>query len=677
MLPKKNIEKEIFSSVVLDAEYAAAALWDMGDKGVPHVLAADSKPCVADTWEARLDAVDEALATVEDKVGTTKYTKTVLGLPSEYLAENGDIKKEIRPHIKTLTKELELTPIGFVSLPQAILYRLKKDEGVPPSVILLSVTKKTITVSLYRVGALTGECSRQRTADTAITLEEALKEFKNLEVLPARILLYGHDGKALEEVKTELLRYPWTTRVNFLHFPKIEIIPPVDVAAAVSLAGASELSHEVVEEQEEETEAEAEESNVIAVDPANLGFQKNVDVLEEVEAPKYRFVMPKISIPHINIPAGKGPLIVIAAAVLLVIGLLYWFVPHATVTILTLPKSLIASETITIDPSATAVDSQKKIIPGVAQEKSVSGTKTIAVTGKKNIGDPAKGSVTIYNKTTDEKKFAKGTVLTFGSLQFTLDSEVQVASASESVGSLTFGKATAAVTASQIGTDSNVAAGTEFHVKNIDASIALARNETPLTGGTSKSVTVVSRADQDAFIKAVSADLVDKAKQDLLSSVTGGQKLIDETITTAVTQKTFNQELDQEATELSGNATITVSGIAYNQDDAKTFVTSMITGQVPSGYSLAEGRTLVTLENVKVAKDGKVTAKATIKTDAIPSLDSSDIRKHLAGKTVAAAQEYLKRLTGVAGVEIQFRLSISHSRLPVNANNITVHVSIQ
>jgi len=44
----------------------------MGDGGVPHVLAADSKPCAENTWEARLDAVDEALATVEDAVGTTK-----------------------------------------------------------------------------------------------------------------------------------------------------------------------------------------------------------------------------------------------------------------------------------------------------------------------------------------------------------------------------------------------------------------------------------------------------------------------------------------------------------------------------------------------------------------------------------------------------------------------------
>lgn len=723
-LPKKKLEKEIFSSMILAEEFVSAALWEMGSDGTPQILAAASQMSPEDSWTGRLDAVDEALATVEDKVGTTSYSKVVLGLPNSYLTGEGDIQKEVRSEIKILTKELELTPIGFVPISQAILYRLKKEEGVPPSAILLYVTKKTITVSLYRVGALAGEVVKDRATDTAITLEEALKEYKNLEVLPARILLFGNSTQTLTDVRNELLRYPWTTRLNFLHFPKIDAVSPQDLAHAVALAGASELSHEVgespepvagvapeardtnveqaaepVPEEEAEAEAEAEaeeveegeeiaveEPNVIAVDPSKLGFRKNVDVLEEVEAPVRR--VPRIVLPpmpHVDFSAigqriltgPKGLLVALGVVILLAIGLLFWFVPHATVTVLTLPKSLTASETITIDPTATALDADKKIIPGSAQEKSVSGQKTIPVTGKKNVGDPAKGSVTIYNKTTDAKTFAKGAVLTSGTLQFTLDADVQVASASESVGSLTFGKATGTITASQIGTDSNLAAGTEFHFKDTGSGDAIARNDSALTGGTSKSVTVVSRADQDALVKAISADLVDKAKTDLSGSVSGSQKLIDGTITTAVTQKTFTQELDQEATQLAGSATVTVSGTSYNGDDVKTLMKSMITGQIPSGYTLAEGRTQVTLSNVKVAKDGKISAKATITTDAMPTLDVADIQKHIAGKSITSTQEYLRSLTGVAGVEVRFGMTFSKSRLPVNAKNISVDVAIQ
>lgn len=497
---------------------------------------------------------------------------------------------------------------------------------------------------------------------------------------------------------------------------------PEVLAHAVALAGASELSHDVGEvaipapeiaasetgvppeavaetEAEEEAEAEAEaeeveegeeiaveEPNVVAVDPSSLGFRKNVDVLEEVTQPSRP--RPKVTLPNmpqIDISALKerilkGPkvvLVAIAAAVLLVLGLLYWFIPHATVTVLTAPKTLTASETITIDSKATALDADTKTIPGSLQEKSVSGSKTIPVTGKKNVGDPAKGGVTIYNKTTDTKTFSKGAVLTAGSLQFTLDADVSVASASESVGSLTFGKAQGTITAGQIGPDSNLAAGTEFDFKGTDPGVAVARNDAALTGGTSKSVTVVSRADQDALIKAISADILDKAKSGLAGTVNGSTKLIDETVTTAVTQKTFTQELDQEATQLSGNATVTVSGTSYNTDDVKTLMKAMITGQIPQGFTLAEGRTQVALSNVKVAKSGKISANATITADAIPTIDITDVRKHIAGKSITAAQEYLRSLTGVAGVVFQWSMSFTKTRLPLNASNITVDVSVQ
>lgn len=738
VLQKKQPKKEIFSSLVLDEEYVAAALWEMGEKGVPHILSTNSQKCGSNTWEARLEATDEALAAVEDAAGTTSYAKVVLGLPASFLTPSGEITKDIRPHVKKITQEMELTAIGFVSIHQALMYELKKDEGVPPSVILLEVTKTSLAISLYRVGALAGQYISDRGGDIAIQLEELLKEFKDLEVLPARILLYGYDDEQLEQVKSELLRYPWTTRVNFLHFPKIEIVTSEDTVSAVSLAGASELARamgpadegepaeepqpvavppappggseteetlaaqaaadvEQAEEAEEgeeilEEEKAVEEPNVVVVDPARLGFRKNVDVLEEVPAPqKPRFTMPakfpKISmpvLPRIDILSlvGRIPLkgkiffAGIAAFAILIIGLFSWFFPRANVTILELPKAVEASEQLTIDSTATALDSEHKIIPGHHQEKSVSGEKTVTVTGKKKVGDPAKGGVTIYNKSLSAKTFSKGTVVTSGSLEFALDSDVPVASASESVGSITFGKANGTITARQIGTESNLPAGKEFSFKDTSTSVAIARNDAALTGGTSREVTVVSRSDYDSFVKEVSQDLIEKAKQELAAAVGGTEKLIDETIKTTVTEKTFQQELDQEATQLSGKLTITVSGTSYNEDDVKTLLKAFIAGDIPQGYTLAEERTKVEVTNVKVQKDGKVTAKVTIHALSAPTLDLRDIQKKLAGKTIAAAENYLRSLSGVAGVEIHFERSFGKSRLPMNAKNISVGLAI-
>ena len=136
--------------------------------------------------------------------------------------------------------------------------------------------------------------------------------------------------------------------------------------------------------------------------------------------------------------------------------------------------------------------------------------------------------MTVYNKVTSGKTFPKGTQLTTNSIAFTLDSDVSIASASESIGSITFGKATANVTAKDIGPNGNVTGSSEFTFSGISGNQISARNEAAFTGGNSKQVTVVSRADQDALVKALTTDLVAQAKQQLLT-VAGGERLIDAT----------------------------------------------------------------------------------------------------------------------------------------------------
>ncbi|MCX6791524.1 MAG: hypothetical protein NT149_00610 [Candidatus Gottesmanbacteria bacterium] len=616
-----------------------------------------------------------------------------------------------------------MAPIGFVSIHQALMYKLKKDEGVPPSVIFLGISHHNVSLSLYKVGVLSGQKTLSYSGDIAIQVEELLKQFKDLEVLPARILLYGHDGKDLGQVKSDLLKYPWTTRVNFLHFPKIEIITPEEVVAAISLAGASELANEMKEEevsqpeagrplaeepkQEEPIDAEAEaeaeeieegeniiqeeEPNVVVVDPSRFGFRKNVDVLEETEQPA-PVASPSthrkpftIKIQKIDVAAliarfragGVLPVIGVVAVVILLGGFIYWAAPHATVTVLESPKSISDSEQIIIDPAATSVDAENKIIPGSKQTLSVSEDKTIAVTGKKNVGDPAKGSVTIYNKTLSGKSLSKGTALTAGSLEFTFDGDTSVASASEDLGGRTYGKVSAAITAAQIGANSNMPTNTTFAIKGFSSDEMTANNPQALTGGTSREVTVVSRADYDALVAAAQKDLVDQAKQGLTASVAGTAKLIGDTIQTTVTQKSFAQELDQEATQLSGKVTVTVSGISYSDDDVKTLLKAFIAKDIPQGFTLSESRTQVSLDKVVVKKNGTIAAVATIKTDAVPTLDIAAIQKNLAGKKISDATAYLRAMPGIAGMEVSVRMSPWKNRLPINAKNISVGLAIQ
>lgn len=757
LLHKKPESRKLLLSLVVDTDSVGVAVWFPDDHGKPEILAHAWESVIDDTWDSRTQAVDRALSIVEDKANVgAPLVQVVLGLPAAYLTEEGNIAPDVRVHIKKLTKMLELAPIGFVPLTQALAFLLKRDEGVPANAILVGVSKKSVTISLYKIGTLVGQHDTENSEGLADRVESIIKSFDGEEILPSRMLIYGGESDDREKVRAQLLKHPWPTRVNFLHFPKVELLPQESIVGAVSLAGASELAttireeevageeplsvpapetrkvsssevnKEIQEKEEDQTEQEEEsgelvgkqqssqeafpeeESNVTMVDPGSLGFKQNEDILEvrarpvtkvkpkeeieekEEERSKRRFPsitlpawpLPKFSFAALRFPAlGIAPwvpLVAILGGIVLVAVFLYWLLGKATVTVLVIPQTVEVDSAVTVDPTATVVDSATKTIPGFKQEKSVSGEKTIPVVGKKNVGDPAKGNVTIFNKTTTPRTFPKGTILTTGALQFTLDDAVSVASASVDANYVTTpGKANAAITASAIGNPGNMVAGTEFNFKDILSSVAVARNDQPLTGGTSKEVTVVTRADYDALTKALTTDLVDQAKKDLAGSVGGGQKLIDATVKTTIGEKSFTQELDQEAAQLHGKLTATVSGISYGQDDVKKFFTDVAAEKIPSGYALAPSRTELRIADATVKKDGKIMMSVHLKSVALPNVDTNAVAAGVVGKKLTAATEFLKHTAGVAGAEFSFSWMPWKDRLPLNKNNIFVTIAIQ
>lgn len=741
---KPKDEVEYYFSLVLERDGASAAAWSMNPKNQLEIASVAHGVLKDDTWDTRISVADQLLSAAEEKVRPTHpITKTVFGMPITYLTSDGNILTDIRVQLKKLSKLLELQAVGFVPLTQAIALSLKIDEGIPASVILVHCTKETITVSLYRIGICVREQTLNVEESATVSLEKFLTDGTDADVLPSRILLYGADLEVLEHVRGLFLKHQWPTKANFLHFPKIEILTHEDVLRAVSLAGSSELSttlgeedqrsddsvgstvvaqptrttpEEVVDENVQETfqpmhvsqEENEDIENVQVVGAKDLGFGSE-DVVERDEDEEsismgdqdslesegstpvrkpisffknFAFTRPSFSLPsfprRFTITGSQKIISVIIGCigVVLLLGLLYYFVPRAVVTVYVLPTTLSETATITVDPVSTVVDPATKTIPGQTQELSLSAQKTSAVTGKKKVGDPSKGTVTFYNKITSERTLKKGTVLTAKGISFGLDEEVKIASASESIGSITFGKNNALITAIDIGQEGNVAAGTEFVVKDISSSSLLARNDVALTGGVSREVTVVSRADYDGALKTLTDEIVTKAKAQLLSEA-GGNRLIEQTIKTKVSQKLFDKELDQEAKELSGTVTASVSGIVIRDEDVKSLLLSLVTPKLPAGYSFTGGKTDVTIAQAQVKKDGKITVSATVSAVALPLFPIEDVQKKLAGKSISQALSLLKGMTGVGAVDYRFIFSPTKSRLPINKANIHLSVAVQ
>ena len=676
-LPKKPEAKEVLLSLILDDQSVSAAAWIAQPKGLPTVVKTVTKPLSSDSWDERTAVADSVIAILDEAVVPAKIEKVVLGLPPAYLSPDGEILPDIRSSIKELTKKLDLTAIGFVPVHQAIAHTLKIDEGIPPTVILIGIGRM-LTVSLFKVGALVGLRSVSRDGDDAAATEKIFKSFTDVEILPSRMLLYGGSHELLTQVQENLLHHPWQTRASFLHFPKIELLPTDFAVGAVSVAGATELAQTLGVEMEESIAPqpqEDEEPNVVMVAPEELGFKPSQEV---PDTKKTKLTFPKIKIPSLP-RRGVGVAIGGVVVIVFIAVLARWVVPHAQVTVLTLPQLVTAESSISIEPTATVVSSQEHSIPAHKQEKSVSGQSAIAATGKKKVGDPAKGSVVIFNKSTSSRSLKKGSMFVANGLQFTLDEDISVASASENLisGTVTFGKANAPVTAVDIGPQSNLPAGTEFSFKDVAISIAIARSEKAFIGGTSRDVTVVSRADYEALTKELTDELVKKAKEELRGGVNPTEKLIDETIVTKVTSRDFSQEVNQEASQLQGSLTITVAGVSYNEDDITSLLKENVATKVPQGYALDETTLSSTIADVVVARDGAITVRASLSGKAVPGVDVGAVQQTIAGKSLTEAQEILRNMQGIAGAEFIFRYALSRDRLPINKNNISVRIATQ
>lgn len=185
---------------------------------------------------------------------------------------------------------------------------------------------------------------------------------------------------------------------------------------------------------------------------------------------------------------------------------------------------------------------------------------------------------------------------------------------------------------------------------------------------------MVTRADYDAFVKSESDELIDKAKTELASLVSGGEKLIDSTIKTTVVEKVFTQELDQEATQLSGKLTLAVSGISYSEADIRALLATITADKVPTGYAVNDRLTTISVTNVVVKKDGKMTATAQMSAKILPTLDIPLIKNNLAGKSMKNVETYLRTLPGIMGVKVGFSMSPTKAQLPYNRNNIRIYI---
>ena len=314
-LHKEKKEKNLFWALEIGENFLKAAACEI-ENGKIGILGTAAEEYDGN-WENAILAADKILSTLEENT-LQNLDKVILGLPMNYVAE-GKIKPEYLTQIKSLCQKLSLIPLGFVEIPLAMANFLKTENNGPESLVLAHLGQK-LEVSLIRVGKVTNNTTLERSDNLSLDLENALKSFSDVEVLPSKILIYG--GQNLETAKQELMSYPWTSRASFLHFPKVEIGEADLDLKSISFAGATEMgtvegNEGVGESGGDEKILEEAKTGPEIVEGDNFGFSKveesekpaeNVLVTEEVKE-KFKLTKPKFSLPKLTLPKFKLPLL--------------------------------------------------------------------------------------------------------------------------------------------------------------------------------------------------------------------------------------------------------------------------------------------------------------------------------------------------------------------------------
>ncbi len=651
-------QPEYFFALNLTSNLVSVAVWGIEAKRLVIIGSSQAQYSPENLVAVVNSCMDDALGDFP-----IDPTKVLFGVPDSWL-ENENLQEAHVKVLKNLVKELEISPLAYVSTSFAIAHLYQKQNGVPLTAILVNVDDP-LNIAVTKVGKILGFKSVAKTTQLDEDIEKALLGLGDIEVLPTKIQIYSGslDEHALTEFRDQLQKFPWTANLPFLHLPKIEILPQLVELEAVCLAGASELEPEVIFHHQglvptrqtllSHKQGNQEQSN-IGDNLTEVGFTtgdisakeplvenlEDPDLYEdEMEEPpaylpvashKQSFLEAAKSLPTTFFGKGQGlaavlsgnkkgwrglalnKFVLILAVVVVSVVAAYVILPKAKLTVFIDPKVLEKEAQVVADPAVSSLDEANKKIPGKIVEIDVSGSDKGIASGKKQIGDPAKGKVLLVNQTSSPKTFPKGTALTGpNNLIYYTDTSATATSSAviEFVGTK-FGTVQVAVTAATIGPEGNLSAGKPLTIKGESGTNFSAKVDADIAGGTSKDVTVVTSDDQKKLLANVSNQLKQKAKTELQGKLSGDFKVLAEGLAETVIKSSYSKAVNESASDFSLDLSAHYKGTAYSEGDLKLIVSKLVETNVPEGFEFNLAEMETQSDVLKLEKDNRLVFQA-------------------------------------------------------------------
>ena len=714
-LKKETPQETNFLSLSIAPDRVLASVWALeGEKVEVLGFARKSFQNVDSIIHQSAVAIDDAAEKAKSDV-----SQVVFGLSSSWF-DGPKIKKDTTKLLKKLSQELELDVQAFVPIASAIKNYLKFEEGITPHAVLVGIFSDSFEVYLLK----NNEVEKTLNSKSKPTLEKISALVKQLgedKDLPAKIIVFGipDDSRLADEIG----KYEW--KGTFVSKPKVQFLKNREVSKSVAFAQATDvLGHELSTTEALGTLApigiEDVEIKKAVPEPDELGFIEGEDILKknevsasgETSGPQSReelavevdenvkaaeptavelepeqkakakgslvenmatlaWVSKLLNIfkgPGLvkKIGIGLGAFVALAFVGTLIAGR---FITSAEVVIKVNAKS--QEENFDIDAIVGASsDFTRQQINGQEIVGEASGSRKAVTTGTKELGESAKGEITVLNWTDEEASFDKDTVvITKNGIQFALDSEIKIASRAAKDP----GEKNVTVTAIDLGPEGNIGASSEFTFTQYDKFSFSAVNDNAFSGGDEKKVTVVSQEDLDKLEESLLESLKQNATSNLKEKL-AGKTFSESTIEVEIVKKVFDKKLEEESSLVNLDMSVEATAIAYSEEELKKLLAENVKDDAPENLEAkAEDIKLLNVDATGTTRGLNLTGSFEAKF--IPKFDENELREKVMGKSVKETRETIKGLPEVVDVNVNFSPSFFFTNsLPTSKEKISFKV---
>lgn len=337
----------------------------------------------------------------------------------------------------------------------------------------------------------------------------------------------------------------------------------------------------------------------------------------------------------------------------------FWVAPTASVAIRAKTEIANVEESLNLDPNADFNESEN-LLPSETKELKKTVSVDFDATGKKDVGERARGQVVFRNcETPTAQTIRGGTVLSVNGQNYLTQADVSVPGGTGSfvTGCTSAGtSAPVAISAAEIGENYNLASGTALAVSGHSNELR-ATTSSAVTGGSKRTVTVVSQADVERARGQLQAANENQVRDELAGQFGAEQTSIRESFQVEAADPVASPAVDAEATKAKLTADTTYRMTAVATKDLDSLLNNVINADIEdkSRQSIYDnGRKELKVSDYQSLENGRASLRISTTGYIGSKINQDRLKQDMAGKRYGEIESLVKQVPNVEDVTINF-----------------------